>query len=235
MYNNEQVEKTSEGAIAGIGSYLAGVYYWMSFALGISGLCAWLVGTSPQLTKFFIGNTLMMIVLILLELGLVIGIGALINKISAATATALFIAYSALSGITLSTIFLVYSMDTIGSAFFTTALTFGALAVYGSVTKRDLTTLGSICSMALIGLIIASVVNIFFANSTLYWIITYLGVLIFVGLTAYDAQMVKQMYLASDGTPEDLRKRMILGALALYLDFINLFLMLLRIFGGRRD
>ncbi len=232
MYRNEIVREAVDSR-TGVAVFLTGVYYWMTFALGLSALCAWAVGTTPKLCKMVFGSPLMWI-LIIAELGLVFVLSGMIQKISASLATALFAAYAALNGVTLGFIFAVYSPAAIASAFATTAVTFGAMAVFGSVTKCDLTKLGSILFMALIGLIIASLVNLFWANSTLYWVVTYAGVLIFVGLTAYDAQKIKQLYLRLGGTSEMNRKLMVLGALSLYLDFINLFLYLLRIF-GRRD
>ena len=174
-------------------------------------------------------------VLIVAELGLVIGISWGINKMAAATATALFALYAALNGVTLGYIFVVYTLPAITGAFLTTAATFAVMAIIGTVTRRDLSKLGSILFMALIGLILASLVNLFLQNSMFGWIVTYAGVLIFVGLTAYDAQKIKRLYLQMGGEMEINRKLSVLGALTLYLDFINLFLMLLRIFGGRRN
>lgn len=235
MYNKSAVTNRGEESAVSVGSFLSSVYGWMTFALGLSALCAYLVGTSADLRKAILQNPVMMVVLILLELGLVFVISGMIQKMSAAVATALFSFYAALNGVTLGFIFIAYSIPAIASAFFTTTITFGAMAFYGTVTKRDLTNLGSILFMALIGLIIASIVNIFWANSTLYWIVTYAGVLIFVGLTAYDAQKIKIMYLnGSDGSAEMNRKLAVIGALTLYLDFVNLFLYLLRLFGRRR-
>lgn len=231
MYRNEIVREAVDSR-SGVAAFLTGVYYWMTFALGLSALCAWAVGTTPNLVKMVYGTPLFW-VLIIGELALVFVLSGLILKMSASLATALFAAYAAINGVTLGVIFVAYSTAAITSAFLTTAVTFGAMAVYGTVTKRDLTKLGSILFMALIGLIIASIVNIFWANSTLYWAVTYLGVLIFVGLTAYDAQKIKNMYYQLGGTSEMNRKLMVLGALSLYLDFVNLFLYLLRIFGRR--
>lgn len=225
-------EAAAQQALAG---FLVKVYCWMAFALVVSGVCAWAVGTSEALAMMILGNKLVFWGLIIVEFLMVMGIAGLINRISAATATALFIAYAAVNGLTLSVIFLLYSPSSIAMTFGITAGTFGTMALIGTVTKRDLTSIGNICFMALIGLIIASLVNIFWANSMLYWIVTYAGVLIFVGLTAYDAQKVKAMYLDCDGSSEALQKVAVVGALALYLDFINLMLYLLRIFGGRRD
>ncbi len=235
MYRNGMTTEIGVRSTSGVAAFLTGVYYWMTFALGLSALCAWAVGTTPALTNLVYKNPLLLTVLIVAELGLVIAVSWGINKMSAATATALFALYAALNGVTLGYIFIVYTIPAITSAFLTTTLTFAVMAIIGSVTKRDLTRLGSILLMALIGLIIASFVNIFLKNSTMGWIITYAGVLIFVGLTAYDAQKVKQMYLTMGGDMETNRKISVLGALTLYLDFVNLFLMLLRIFGGRRN
>ena len=235
MYRNGMTTEIGVRSTSGVAAFLTGVYYWMTFALGLSALCAWAVGTTPALTNLVYKNPLLLTVLIVAELGLVIAVSWGINKMSAATATALFALYAALNGVTLGYIFIVYTIPAITSAFLTTTLTFAVMAIIGSVTKRDLTRLGSILLMALIGLIIASFVNIFLKNTTMGWIITYAGVLIFVGLTAYDAQKVKQMYLTMGGDMETNRKISVLGALTLYLDFVNLFLMLLRIFGGRRN
>lgn len=221
---------------AALTACLANVYWWMTFALLISGVCAWAVGTSVPLRNALLKNPLMFLILLIAELGLVIWISAGINKMAASTATALFIAYAVLNGATLSFIFIAYSIPAIATTFAVTAGTFGAMALFGTVTKKDLTSMGNLLFMALIGLIIASIVNMFWANSTFYWIVTYLGVLIFVGLTAYDAQKIKNMFInAGTEDAETVRKIGVIGALALYLDFINLFLFLLRIFGGRRD
>ena len=234
MYDeNYQVGSRTSSALA---ACLANVYWWMTFALLVSGVTAWAVGTSAELSRMVFQNKGIFIILILAELGMVFWISAGINKMQASTATALFIAYAVLNGITLSFIFLAYSMGSIAMTFAVTAGTFGVMALIGTTTKKDLTSMGNLLFMALIGLIIASIVNWFWANSTLYWIVTYAGVLIFVGLTAFDAQKIKNMYIAA-GTDdsETVRKIAVLGALTLYLDFINLFLYLLRIFGGRRD
>jgi FtsH-binding integral membrane protein len=176
----------------------------------------------------------LLFVLILAELGLVVAISGMIQRINTGVATALFLLYSALNGLTLSAIFIVYAHATIASAFVVTAGTFAAMSVYGFVTKTDLTKFGPILFMALIGLIIASVVNIFMASSGLYWIITYAGVLIFVGLTAYDTQKLKIIAVQTESNPALAARLSIAGALSLYLDFINLFLFILRIMGNRR-
>ena len=170
-------------------------------------------------------------VLMAVELGLVIAISAAINKLSTATATALFYLYSVVNGIVLTPIFMVYTMSSIGFTFLITSLTFGAMTIFGYVTKQDLTKFGAILFMGLIGLIICSLVNIFLQSSALEWGISIVGVLIFVGLTAWDTQKIKEM--ASMADQSQVGKVATLGALSLYLDFINLFLYLLRFFGSR--
>jgi FtsH-binding integral membrane protein len=209
------------------------VYAWMAAGLALTAVVAWYVGTREDLMQqVFRGPVL--IGLVIAQLALVWTISAAVNKLSAGVATALFMLYSALTGLTLSAIFVIYTLPSISGTFVATAATFGAMSVYGMVTKRDLTGLGSILFMALIGLIIASIVNIFWANSTLYWIITYAGVLIFVGLTAYDTQRLKMIAIETAHDPKMAARYAVNGALTLYLDFINLFLMLLRILGDRR-
>jgi FtsH-binding integral membrane protein len=209
------------------------VYAWMCAGLALTAVVAWYISTRPDLmAQIFRGP--MLIILIIAELALVWTVSAAVNKLSAPVATALFMLYSALNGLTLSVIFLAYTHKTLGSTFLITAAMFGAMSVYGMATRRDLTSLGSFLFMALIGLIIASVVNIFLASSALYWIISYAGVLIFVGLTAYDTQRLKRVaeYTAND---QAMASRLAVnGALTLYLDFINLFLLMLRILGDRR-
>jgi FtsH-binding integral membrane protein len=209
------------------------VYAWMAAGLGVTAVVAWSVSTQPQLMQSIFRGPLLF-VLILAELGLVVAISGMIQRINTGVATALFLLYSALNGLTLSAIFIVYAHATIASAFVVTAGTFAAMSVYGFVTKTDLTKFGPILFMALIGLIIASVVNIFMASSGLYWIITYAGVLIFVGLTAYDTQKLKIIAVQTESNPALAARLSIAGALSLYLDFINLFLFILRIMGNRR-
>jgi len=209
------------------------VYAWMASGIALSAVVAWWVSTQPALmAQIFRGPAL--IVLFIVEIGLVIAIASAINKISAGVATALFMLYSALNGLTLSAIFIVYTGASLVTTFFVCAGMFAAMSIYGFVTKRDLSRMGSILFMALIGLLIATVVNIFWANSTLYWIITYAGVLIFVGLTAYDTQALKEIAIQTAGNPALAARLAISGALKLYLDFINLFLFMLRILGDRR-
>lgn len=233
--SNGNPRAVEEGSANTLAACLTKVYWWMTLALGISALSAWIVGTSEGLTNILIKNPLIFIGFAVVELLMVIGISAGIKKLSAATATALFILYAAINGITLSVVFIAYELSSVAQVFGITAATFAVMALVGTTTKRDLSGLGGILSMALLGLIIASVVNLFWANNMLYWICSYAGVLIFVGLTAYDANKIKQMLLAAgNDDPETTGRIAVLGALSLYLDFVNLFLYLLRIFGRRR-
>jgi hypothetical protein len=209
------------------------VYVWMTLALVITGATAYGVATSPGLMMTIATNQLLFWGLIIAEFGLVIAISAAINKLSLTTATLLFILYSVINGATLSFIFAVYTMSSIASVFFITAGTFAVMAVVGYTTKKDLTSMGKILLMALIGIIIATVVNIFLKSTGLEMIVSYLGVLIFVGLTAYDSQKIKLMLQTAPDAGEGAQKLALLGALSLYLDFVNLFIYLLRIFGRR--
>ena len=211
------------------------VYTWMTLALVITGMTAWGVANSPGILSVILGNRALFWGLCIGELALVWGVSAAIHRLSLTTATLLFILYSLLNGVTMSFIFLAYTAQSIASVFFITAGTFGAMAAYGYFTKSDLSSWGKILFMALIGLIIATIVNIFLGSSMLSMIISYAGVLIFVGLTAYDTQRIKEMLSTADAADESAQKIALLGALSLYLDFINLFLYLLRIFGGSRD
>ncbi|MBQ6199804.1 MAG: Bax inhibitor-1/YccA family protein [Prevotella sp.] len=209
------------------------VYVWMTLALVITGVTAYGVATSPGLMMAIATNKLLFWGLIIAEFGLVVAISAAINKLSLTTATLLFVLYSVINGATLSFIFAIYTMSSIASVFFITAGTFAVMAVIGYTTKKDLTSMGKILFMALIGIIIATVVNIFLKSTGLQMIVSYLGVLIFVGLTAYDSQKIKQMLLMAPDAGEGAQKIALLGALSLYLDFVNLFIYLLRIFGRR--
>lgn len=211
------------------------VYLWMAMALVITGVTSYGVASSPGLMQAILTNNALLWVLIIAEFGLVFAISAAINKLSLTTATLLFVLYSVINGATLSVIFLVYTMESIASVFFITAGTFGVMAFIGYTTKKDLTSLGKMLLMALIGLIIATLVNVFFIQSSGFsLIVSYVGVLIFVGLTAYDSQKIKQMLMQVPDAGESAQKLALLGALTLYLDFINLFIYLLRIFGDRK-
>lgn len=200
-------------------------------ALVITGLCAWGTATSPSMVQLIYGNRAAIWVLFIAELGLVFYTTARINRLSLTTATTLFIIYSALNGVTLSSIFMVYAMTSIAKVFFITAGTFGVMALYGSVTKTDLSRFGNLFLMALFGLIIATLANLFIKSSGLDLILSYVGVVLFVGLTAWDSQQIKRALSLQAGMDESAQKVALLGALELYLDFINLFLYLLRIFG----
>ncbi len=207
-------------------------FVWMTLGLAITGLTALFVADSNLIEVLFSSGSFWM--LVIAELAVVWFLSSRIMKLSMPVATAAFAVYSLLNGVTLSPIFLVYTGESITSTFFITAATFGTMAVFGYTTKRDLSSWGSYLMMALIGLIIASVVNIFLGSSLLMWAVSYLGVLLFVGLTAYDTQQLKAMIAASIGDEEQTKKVALLGALNLYLDFINLFIYLLRILGKRR-
>jgi len=213
-------------------SFISKVYIWMGLGLLVTAITAYFV-VSSGFVYTLASNKILFYGTIIAELGLVVYLSTRIQKMSAEAATTTFIIYAVLNGITLSLIFLIYTGASVASTFMTTALTFGAMSAYGYFTKRDLTTMGSYLQMALIGLIIASVINMFWANSTMYWIISYVGVLLFVGLTAYDTQKIKKIGATVEGV-QATQKFAIMGALTLYLDFINLFLMLLRILGDRK-
>ena len=211
------------------------VYGWMSLALAITGLMAYYVGSNLSLVEALFSNQALYWGLWIAELALVWILSARIERLSFATAGVMFGVYSLLNGVLISSIFVVYTMDSIASTFFITAGMFASMAVIGTVMKKDLSGYGRFFMMALIGLIIASVVNIFLQSTGLDWIVSIVGVLLFTALTAYDAQKIKRMFLNADSESDIMRKYALLGALSLYLDFINLFLYLLRFFGNRRD
>ena len=218
-----------------VNTFLRGVYWWMTAGLALTGVMAWLVYNSPTMQQIIINNPLVLFGFIIVEVGLVMFLSARIQRLAGSTATMLFMLYSALNGATFSVFLMAYTMPSVATVFFITAGTFGATSLYGLVTKRDLTSLGGFMMMGLIGIIIASVVNLFMQNPMVYMVISYVGVIVFVGLTAYDTQRLRVMgesVPAND--PEAVRRGTIMGALALYLDFINLFIMMLRIFGERR-
>ncbi|MBQ9641801.1 MAG: Bax inhibitor-1/YccA family protein [Bacteroidaceae bacterium] len=210
------------------------VYLWMCGALVITGLTSYYVANNFSLQEAIFSSPLVFYGLIIAEFALVIGLTAAINKISALTATLMFLLYSVINGATLSSIFLIYEIGSITTTFFVTAGTFGAMAIYGSITQRDLTKLGGILTMALIGIILATLVNLFLKSGMMDTIISIIGVIIFVGLTAYDAQKIKAM-LGNAEINDTTQKLAVLGALTLYLDFVNLFLYLLRFMGKRNN
>jgi uncharacterized protein len=220
-----------------VNDFVRSVYNWMFIGLALTGFIAYYISSNDAIRNMIFGNKAVFFILIIAELGLVFSISGLINRMSAATATGLFVLYSALNGATLSFIFLVYTASSIASTFFICSVTFLACSVYGWATKKDLTSLGGFFMMGLFGIIIASLVNLFIRSTAMSLIISYIGVFVFVGLTAYDTQKLKNMAMTQpdglDGAV--IRKGAILGALSLYLDFINLFLMLLNILGQRRN
>ena len=211
------------------------VYVWMTLALVITGFTAFGIAENPGLVYTIVTNRLLFWGLVIGEFALVMAIYGAIGKLSATAATLLFVLYSIVNGATLSVIFLAYTMTSIASVFFITAGTFAVMAFIGYTTKTDLTSFGKMLMMGLIGIILATVVNIFIGSSMLNMMVSYVGVVVFVGLTAYDSQKIKNLLYQVDNMSEEAQKLALLGSLTLYLDFINLFLMLLRIFGGNRD
>lgn len=224
-----------EGKRIAVPALIRKVYTWMAMALAITGITAYGVAISPNLINFVFGSKAIFFGLIIAELAMVILLSARLHKLSLTTATLMFITFSVLNGVTLSSIFLIYTASSIATTFFICAGTFAAMSAYGAFTKTDLSSIGKLLFMALIGLIIATVVNLFVHSTGLDLIISYAGVLIFVGLTAWDTQKIKLMLADADYMDEGAQKIALIGALSLYLDFINLFLYLLRIFGARRD
>lgn len=218
-------------------SFIRSVYNWMAIALSLTGVTAYYVSHNEAMRQLIYGTPGLIMILIFATLGFVFFLSARIQKLQASTATALFTIYSILNGITLSYIFLAYTSTSIVSTFMICSVTFLCCSVYGMVTQKDLTTLGGFMFMGLIGIVIASVVNIFLQSSGMQMIISYVGVVVFIGLTAYDTQKLKTMAvtLPNNATGAMIRKGALMGALTLYLDFINLFIMMLHIFGGRRD
>ena len=212
------------------------VYLWMTLALAVTGLTSLYVASSPGLVQSIFASRGTFWLLVIAELALVFILSARIMKMSFSTAGIMFALYFVLNGVTMSFIFIAYTSTSIATAFFVTAGMFAAMSFIGFVTKKDLSSFGSFFTMALIGLIIASVVNIFLNSSVMYWIITYVGVLLFVGLTAYDTQKIKQMLIEyGDEVNDSTQKLALIGSLSLYLDFINLFLYILRLFGNNKE
>jgi FtsH-binding integral membrane protein len=232
-----QVSATRTRTQVLVNDFVRSVYNWMGVGLALTGLVAFYVSNSESMVRLIFGNPIIFFVLIFAELGLVFAISGMVNRLSAGTATALFLLYAGLNGLTLSFVFLAYTRTSVVSTFFICAATFVGCSLYGWATKKDLTSMGGFLMMGLIGIIIASLVNLFIRSSAMSMIISYIGVIVFVGLTAYDTQKIKNMAMTQpDGLAAGVvRKGAILGALSLYLDFINLFLMLLRIFGQSRE
>ncbi|ARN84828.1 Bax inhibitor-1/YccA family protein [Candidatus Nucleicultrix amoebiphila] len=216
----------------GLRAFMISVYNYMTLGIALTGVVAFFVSTSPELLQLIFGTPLRWVVM-LAPLGFVFYFSARIHTMSATAAQVTFWLFAALMGVSLASIFIVYNLGSIAKVFFITAGTFGAMSLYGYTTNRDLTNWGSFLFMGLIGIIIASLVNIFLASSALEFGISLIGVLIFTGLTAYDSQNIKNMYLYGDEEGIAVKKA-VMGALTLYLDFINLFIMLLRLLGNRR-
>ena len=233
MSNTRSVAQSGVSSVASI--YMRQVYQWMTMGLGVTTLMAWFVASTPAVQQVIFGNSLIMIALIVAQFGLVIALSAAVHKMSSSTATGLFLLYSALTGATLSSIFVIYPIASITNAFLVTTGTFLAMTVYGTVTKRDLTAMGSFLFMGLIGIVIAMVVNIFLKSAMMDFVVSCLGVLIFTGLTAYDTQKLRRF---GESAPLDdataVRRGAIYGALTLYLDFINIFLYVVRLMGNNR-
>ena len=218
-----------------VATFMTQVYVWMSFGLVVTGGIAWYVASSEVIMETLKNNGIALLLLIVAQFGLVLYLSARAATLSPAVASGFFVLYAALTGITLAPIFLLYTSESIASAFLVTGGMFGGMSLYGRVTKRDLSGMGSLMVMALWGIIIASVVNWFLRSDSLMWALTYISVVVFVGLTAYNTQRIKNMALQLDSGNEDLRGSMaVVGALILYLNFLNLFLSILRIMGRRR-
>ena len=233
-YNRSYVSPGRDRSLS-FPSLMRSVYIWMALALAVTGLTAMTIATQPQIVYAIFANRAIFWMLLLAELGMVIYLSARIMSMSFATAGIVFVVYALLNGVTLSSLFMAYTAESIAQTFFVTAGTFGAMAVIGFLVKRDLSAIGRFFYMALIGLIIATVANAFFHNSGLAMICNYAGVVIFSGLTAYDTQKIKNMLVQfGDRRDETVMKLALLGSLTLYLDFINLFLYLLRFLGNRR-
>ncbi|MGP1465483.1 MAG: Bax inhibitor-1/YccA family protein [Prevotella koreensis] len=231
----ELIQEKERRASVAMPATMRKVYIWMTLALAITGFTAWMVADTG-LWFTIASNRMLFWGMIIAELGMVFGISAGINKLSAPVATLLFALYSLLNGVTLASIFIIFDIGSIASVFFIAAGMFAAMGVIGMVLKTDLSKFGNILFMGVIGLIIASLVNVFFIRSGMMeLIVSWVGVIIFAGLTMYDTQRIKQMLVNADQPEETMQKIALLGALSLYLDFINMFLYLLRIFGGGRD
>ncbi|MCA9937925.1 MAG: Bax inhibitor-1/YccA family protein [Anaerolineales bacterium] len=237
QYNHSETYRPTESQLASaLATAMTRVYGLMAVGLALTAIVAWITAHSATILQLIFGNTIVFWGLLIGELVLVIAIGRAINKLSPTAATALFLFYAALNGLTLAAVFLVYTLSSIALAFVATSSLFAAMSIIGYTTKRDMSKMGGFLLMALIGLIIASVVNFFLASSALEWVLTYAGIAIFLGLTVYHTQRIKQGTAAMllSGQPEMVNRVAIMGALSLYLDFINLFLYLLRLIGRRR-
>ena len=232
-YNSEMTYE--RGLSINMPGLMRDVYAWMAIALLVTGATAWIVADSPLLLGLIFASKFGTWGLLIATIALVWHLSAAVTRLSLKAATAMFLIYSVLNGLTMSAIFIMYTFSSISAVFLTTAGTFGVMSVYGYMTKTDLSRVGSLCLMALFGVIIATVVNIFLENTMLQMILSYAGILIFVGLTAYDTARIREIAMTHDtSATDDGQKIAIMGALTLYLDFINLFLYMLRIFGDRK-
>ncbi|ADV33739.1 putative membrane protein [Candidatus Blochmanniella vafra str. BVAF] len=215
--------------------FISQVFGWMSCGLLLTAFVAWYTSKSPVVLQLLFSNQIIFFGLVISQLALVFVLSGMVIKLNGSLATTLFMLYSVLTGLTLSSVFILYTTSSISSTFLVTSGMFGAMTLYGYTTKRDLSSFGNLLLMALIGIMLASLVNLWVKNTAIMWIITYVGVLVFVGLTAYDMQKIKSIGASLSIEDQDqFRKYSIIGALTLYLDFINLFLMMVRIFGNRR-
>jgi FtsH-binding integral membrane protein len=231
LAEGSQVTFTQEQVVSAVSTLTMRAFGWMTAALMITAVVAMFTASTPGLRNYIYSSPQTWIVLVVAQVALVLGISWGISRMSSGTATVLFVVYSALMGLTLSWVFLAYELGSVATTFFVTAAMFGAACFYGYATRTDLSSWGGLLLMALIGLVLASVMNFFFASNTLYWITTYAGVLIFVGLAAYDVNRIRQYAMVALVDPGAAQKLAILAALGLYLDFVNLMLFMLRFLG----
>lgn len=234
-YENYAPYVVGTDSLEAVNTLFRKVYQYMAIGLILTSLTAWLIAATPSMTRIFFGSAVPLIIVAVAEIGLVIYLSAAISRLSASTALMLFCVYSVLNGITCSSVLLVYTNESVYSAFLSTAGMFGAMSLYGLYTKRDLTGMGSFLRMGLFGLIIAMVINIFVGSTMAETVISVMGIIIFMGLTAYDTAKIKELAESSGMSGDEaVGKIAVIGALALYLDFINLFLYLLRLFGKKK-
>jgi FtsH-binding integral membrane protein len=234
IYSRSYSYRNSENVAMAFPALMRKVYVWMTLALVVTALSAYYVATTPEMLYAVFSNRMVFFGLLIAEVLMVVGMTALINKVSFMVAALMMAAYSVLNGVTMSAIFVIYDMASIATTFFVTAGTFASMAIVGYATKKDLTKMGGILMMAVIGLVIASVVNWFLQSETMAYIVSGIGVLVFTGLTAYDSQKIKNMLMQCDTVNDGTQKLALLGSLTLYLDFVNLFLYLLRFMGNRK-
>lgn len=234
MYSRSYSYGNSINVATAFPALMRKVYVWMTLALVVTALSAYYVATTPAALYAIFSSKFMFFGLLIAEIVVVMAMTALINRMSFMVAALMMAAYSVLNGVTMSFIFVVYEMASIATTFFVTAGTFAAMAIVGYTTKKDLTKMGGILLMALVGLIIASVVNWFLQSETMSYVVSGIGVLVFTGLTAYDSQKIKEMLMQCDTVNDGTQKLALLGSLTLYLDFVNLFLYLLRFMGNRK-